>query len=120
MTQALKTGSELIPDARVDGGTVIASIRGEIDLHNSPDLRTAMLDVLLASKPQKVVLNLEQVPYMDSSAIAVFVEALQRLRKTGGKLCLTNLQPRVRGLLEIARLDSIFVICADENEALKK
>jgi len=120
MTKELKTGSDLISDARVDGSTVIASVRGEIDLHNSPDLRAALLDVLLASKPQKVVLNLQQVPYMDSSAIAVFVEALQRLRKAGGKLCLTNLQPRVRGLLEIARLDSIFVICADEAEALKK
>jgi anti-anti-sigma factor len=120
MTQVLKTGSELVPDARVDGDAVLATIRGEIDLHNSPDLRAAMLDVLLASKPKKVVLNLQQVPYMDSSAIAVFVEGLQRLRRFGGKLCLTNLQPRVKGLLEIARLDSIFVICADEAEALKK
>jgi hypothetical protein len=33
---------------------------------------------------------------------------------------LTNLQPRVKGLLEIARLDSIFMIAADENEALAK
>jgi len=66
------------------------------------------------------VLNLSQVPYMDSSAIAVMVETLQKLRKFGGKLYLTNLQPRVKGLLEIARLDSIFVITADEAEALTK
>ena len=47
---------------------------------------------------------------MDSSAIAVLVEALQKIRKTGGRIFLTNLQPRVKGLLEIARLGSIFVI----------
>ena len=47
---------------------------------------------------------------MDSSAIAVLVEAMQKLRKTGGRVYLTNLQPRVKGLLEIARLGSIFVI----------
>ena len=70
--------------------------------------------------PTKLVLNLAEVPYMDSSAIAVFVETLQKLRKAGGKLYLTNLQPRVKGLLEIARLDSIFVICADEKEAMTK
>ena len=57
---------------------------------------------------------------MDSSAIAVLVEALQKLRKIGGKLYLTNLQPRVKGLLEIARLDTIFVLAATDDEALKK
>ena len=51
---------------------------------------------------------------------AVFVESLQKLRKAGGKLYLTNLQPRVKGLLEIARLDSIFVLCENEDEAMKK
>ena len=57
-----------------------------------------------------LVLDLAGVPYMDSSAVAVLVEALQRIRRSGGKIHLRNLQPRVRGLLEIARLDTIFVV----------
>jgi anti-anti-sigma factor len=57
---------------------------------------------------------------MDSSAIAVLVESLQKIRKTGGKIYLTSLQPRVKGLLEIARLDAIFVITANEEEAMTK
>ncbi len=116
----IKTQSELIPTAKQDGDTVVAAVRGEIDLHNSPDLRGALLNILAQAQPKKLILNLSTVPYMDSSAIAVFVESLQKLRKAGGKLYLTNLQPRVKGLLEIARLDSIFVLCADEAEALKK
>ena len=40
--------------------------------------------------------------------------------ETGGRIFLTNLQPRVKGLLEIARLDSIFVLVKDEAEALSK
>jgi anti-sigma B factor antagonist len=116
----LKSGTELVPAARQEGEAVIASVRGEIDLHNSPELRTAMLEVLMKSQPKKVILNLAQVPYMDSSAIAVLVETLQKLRKFGGKLYLTNLQPRVKGLLEIARLDSIFVLAKDDAEALAK
>ena len=116
----LKTQSELIPTARKDGDAVLAAVRGEIDLHNSPDLRAGLLALLTEAQPKKLILNLSAVPYMDSSAIAVFVESLQKLRKAGGKLYLTNLQPRVKGLLEIARLDSIFVLCADENEAMKK
>jgi len=116
----LKTGTDLVPVARQEGDVVIASVRGEIDLHNSPEVRAALLDVLLKVQPKKLILNLAQVPYMDSSAIAVLVETLQKLRKIGGKLYLTHLQPRVKGLLEIARLDSIFVLAKDEAEAMAK
>jgi anti-anti-sigma factor len=109
---------ELITSARHEGDSAIVSIRGEIDLHNSPELRTHMLQHLADGKIKNLILNLTEVPYMDSSAIAVFVEGLQKLRKIGGKIFLTNLQPRVKGLLEIARLDTIFVVCPDEASAL--
>ena len=115
----LKVSSDLISAARKEGDAVIVSVRGEIDLQNSPDLRTELLDLLMKQKPQRFVLNLSQVPYMDSSAIAVLVELLQKARKTGGRIFLADLQPRVKGLLEIARLGSIFGIVDDEAEALK-
>jgi anti-sigma B factor antagonist len=116
----LRTDTDLVPTARTEGDALLATVRGEIDLHNSPELRTALLDLLTRANPKKLILNLSQVPYMDSSAIAVLVEMLQKLRRAGGKICLTNLQPRVKGLLEIARLDSIFMLVATEEEALKK
>lgn len=111
---------ELVQNLRRQGDAVVASLMGEIDLHNSPQVRAALLETLNREKPQRLVLNLAGVPYMDSSAIAVLVESLQKLRKTGGKIYLTNLQPRVKGLLEIARLDAIFVIAASEEEAMTK
>ena len=113
-----KNISDLITSARHEGDAAIVAIRGEIDLHNSPELRNHMLQHLGDGSIKRLILNLTEVPYMDSSAIAVFVEALQKLRKTGGKIYLTNLQPRVKGLLEIARLDTIFIVCADEHAAL--
>ena len=115
----LRTTSDLLPSARKEGDAVIVAVRGEIDLQNSPELRTELLDIMAKHAPQRVVMNLAQVPYMDSSAIAVLVELLQKVRKTGGKIFLTNLQPRVKGLLEIARLGSIFSIVNDESEAMK-
>jgi len=122
MSEGNSGGLDLVPTTRVDAASksVIASIRGEIDLHNSPDLRGTLLELLTKHEPKRLVLNLSQVPYMDSSAIAVLVEALQKIRKSGGRIFLTDLQPRVKGLLEIARLDSIFVVAKDEAEALSK
>jgi anti-sigma B factor antagonist len=112
--------SESVPSVRQEGETVIATVRGDIDLHNSPQLRGRLLGFIEEMKPKKLVLNLAGVAYMDSSAIAVLVESLQKMRKAGGRIFLTNLQPRVQGLLEIARLDSIFVLTKDEAEALAK
>ncbi len=114
----LRTGSDLVPSARREGSVVIAAIRGEIDLHNSPELRTEILDLLHRNEPKRLVLNLTLVPYMDSSAVAVLVEALQKLRKVGGGVFLTGLQPRVKGLLEIAHLTSIFTVVDDEAAAI--
>lgn len=116
------SGVDLVPSTRVDAANkaVFASIRGEIDLHNSTDLRGVLLELLSKHEPKRMVLNLAQVPYMDSSAIAVLVEALQKIRKIGGRIFLTDLQPRVKGLLEIARLDSIFVVAKDEADALSR
>jgi anti-sigma B factor antagonist len=109
--------TNVVSSSRAQGDAVIVTVQGEVDLHNSPDLRSALLSVL-TPVPKRLILNLAAVPYMDSSAIAVLVEALQKLRPSGGRVMLICLQPRVKGLLEIARLDSIFTIAADEQQAL--
>ena len=111
---------ELVQGIRRQGEAVLASLVGEIDLHNSPQVRAALLETLQREKPKRLILNLAGVPYMDSSAIAVLVESLQKIRKIGGKIYLTNLQPRVKGLLEIARLDAIFVLTDSEEAAMAK
>ena len=118
--EMLKTTTPLVPSARKDGDAVIVAARGEIDLNNSPELRSELFSILTRHAPRRLVLNLAEVPYMDSSAVAVLVETLQKMRKLGGRVYLTNLQPRVQGLIEIARLGMIFVIAKDEAEALKK
>jgi anti-anti-sigma factor len=114
----LNAGTDLVPAARREGDAVIATLHGEIDLHNSTELRTAMLGTLLHSGPKKLILEMSDVPYMDSSAVAVLVEALKKIQKLGGRVYLVNPQPRVRGLLEIARLHTLFVIVASESDAL--
>ena len=116
MSESLKTASKLVPAARKEGDALVASVAGEIDLNNSPELRATLLGLLARSPAKKVVLNLAQVPYMDSSAVAVLVVLLRKLN--GGKIFLTDLQKRVQGLLEVAKLSTIFKIVPTEKEAL--
>jgi anti-anti-sigma factor len=115
----LKTASDIVPTARTEGDALILSVRGEIDMSNSPALRTEILDLVGKHSPRRLVLNLTAVGYMDSSACAVLVQALRRMRELGGKVYLTGLQPRVKGILEIQRLVSIFTVVQDEADALK-
>jgi anti-anti-sigma factor len=117
---ASKPDPDLLTTARAEPGVlVVSAIHGEVDLHNSSTLRTLLLDSLRRWQPKKLILNMALVPYMDSSAIAVLVEVFRELRRTQGRVLLAELQPRVKGLLEIARLDSIFVIAKDERQALE-
>jgi len=109
--------TQLVPSYRKEGEALVATVRGEIDLNNSPLLRSSLLHLVERHAPKQLVLNLAGVPYMDSSAIAVLVELLRKVGGSG-RIVLTDLQPRVKGLLEIARLHTIFRLVGSEREAL--
>jgi anti-anti-sigma factor len=104
--------------ARLESATLILTLGGDVSMHNSPAVRRQVLGSINRDKPARLVLNLQRVSYMDSSGLAVLVEAVQTMRKTGGRVVLSNVQPRVRTVMEIAQLNSIFAIAADERAAM--
>ena len=87
----------------------ILALEGEIDLHESPAVRDELRS-LIERKPPRVVVDLSEVSYIDSSGLAVLVEALQRIQDYGGKLALVGLRANVRTVFEIAKLDQVFRI----------
>lgn len=101
------------------GSTTIVAPSGDIDLSVSRDLQTRLRDVF-SKKPDKVVVDLEGVPYMDSSGVATLVEGMQIARKQNAELILCRLQPRVRSIFEIARLEKVFTIVDGFDEAVSE
>ena len=101
-----------------EGGVVVVRPQGEVDLASSPQLR-AKLTELIGGKPTRMILDLSQVSYMDSSGVATLVEAMQQCRRNSATLALAGLQARVRSVFEIARLDTVFDIQNDLESALK-
>lgn len=101
---------DILRGISIQAQTLSASIHGEIDLHNAPTLRGAIFRALDENDVRNVAFDLAEVPYMDSSAIAVLVETLQKLRKVGGSVTLLRPGKRVRDILHIARLDTIFKV----------
>lgn len=100
------------------GEVVVLELSGEIDINTSPQVRK-VFDRLIKQEIKKVLLNFAEVGYIDSSGLATLVEMLQRLRRLQGALRLCNLSEKVRGLFEITKLDKLFSIFANEEEALK-
>jgi len=94
----------------------ILVLDGEIDLHRSPEIKQ-LLQPLIINKTPRILLDLSQVSYIDSSGLAVFIEAFQQVIAYGGSLRLFGLQESVRSIFSIARLDQVFEIFPDAASA---
>ena len=97
-------------------GAIIVPV-GEIDLGRAPAFREHITRVQ-RDRPIRLIVDLSQVPYMDSSGVATLVEAMQTARRSGSRLVLANLQDRVRSIFEIARLETVFVIVKSVEEGM--
>lgn len=97
----------------------IIDCSGDIDLYSSPTLRDALLAEIKPQGPS-VLVNMSDVPYIDSSGIATLVEGLQLTRQTKTRFGLFGLHANARSVLELARLHKVFTIFENESEALKK
>jgi len=104
--------------ARNANDGVILDISGDIDLANSPAMRKVLLGEIKEKHTRKVYLNLKNVRYIDSSGIASLVEGLKASRDNGARMILYGLSPSVREVMELSRLQKIFEIYDNEEQAL--
>jgi anti-sigma B factor antagonist len=111
-----KNGSPASPTPRRDRSNVLP-LKGEIDLHVSPSV-TASLDGMIDKKPERLVVDLSDVTYIDSAGLAALIQAMQKVEAYGGKFLLAGLQETVRSIFEISRLDQVFQIFPDADAAL--
>lgn len=98
-------------------GISIFRLNGDVDITTSPELKKT-LDRAITDVKNKVILNLKDVGYVDSSGLATLVEIFKNLRARKGVLKLTDLSDKVRGLFEITKLDKLFDIKKTEEEAV--
>ncbi|HWZ13421.1 MAG TPA: STAS domain-containing protein [Acidobacteriaceae bacterium] len=102
---------------QVDGVTIL-DLSGRITLgEGSVQLRDAIRD-LLAKGQKKILLNLADVNYIDSSGIGELVSAFTTVKNQGGELKLLNLTKKVHDLLQITKLYTVFDVQDDETTAI--
>jgi anti-sigma B factor antagonist len=104
---------------RLVGGVTIVDISGRIVLgEESAALRNLVCD-LLNKGHKKILLNLGDVNYIDSSGLGNLVSAFTSVRKQEGELKLLNLTNKVHDVMQIAKLYTVFDIMDDEEAAVK-
>jgi anti-sigma B factor antagonist len=99
-------------------GVTVVDLSGRITLgEGSVVLRDTIRD-LIAKGEKKILLNLGDVTYIDSSGIGELVSAFTAVRKEGGELKLLNLTKKVHDLLQITKLYTVFDVKDDEAAAI--
>ena len=95
----------------------VLPLKGEIDLHVSPEIAVSLAGVA-ATRPAHIVVDLTKVTYVDSSGLAALIQGMQDVREYGGKFAIVGIQEDVRPIFEMARLDQVFQIFPDLDSAL--
>jgi anti-anti-sigma factor len=104
---ALEKAPSLTIDERWDAGVAIATVRGEIDIDTVATL-SELLGHLAAKNPQRLIIDLAGVSFVDSSGLGGFV----RIRNTlppGCPVIIRSPQRRIRQLFKITGLDSVII-----------
>jgi anti-sigma B factor antagonist len=93
---------------RHQGGNCLGSISGRITIDSSPDLRSLLLQTLETADCESLTVDLYDVPYVDTSGLAMLLEVLRAARGLNKALRLSGVGERPRYLLEATRLLRLF------------
>jgi anti-sigma B factor antagonist len=100
-------------------GVTIVDMSGRITLGEGSVVLRDSIKELLGKGQKKILLNLGDVSYIDSSGIGELVSAFTSVRNQGGELKLLKLTKKVHDLLQITKLYTVFDIKDDETEAIR-
>jgi anti-sigma B factor antagonist len=104
---------------RLVSDVIILDLEGKILIGEGDDqLREAVTKLADAGK-SKILLNLAEVPYVDSAGLGEIVRCYTTVSKKGGKLKLLNLTKKIQDLLSITKLLTVFETYDSEDEAVK-
>jgi anti-sigma B factor antagonist len=106
-------------DERVVEGVTILDLKGKMTLGEGDELLKDKINSLLQQDKKQLLLNLENVPYIDSAGLGEIVRTYTTVSRQGGKLKLLNLTKRIQDLLAITKLLTVFDTYDSEAEAIK-
>lgn len=105
-------------EERAVGGVTILDLQGKMLIGEGDELLREKINQLVENGTQKIVLNLAEVPYVDSAGLGEIVRCYTTVSRKNGKLKLLNLTKRIHDLLSITKLLTVFETYDSEEEAV--
>lgn len=99
--------------------TNILHLKGRFDVYNVAFLQTWVEQELSQHGNSYLLIDLEQVNFVDMAALIAFAEETKRCRQQQGDLVLCNLQPAVQIILDLTHFDAQLTTCSTLNEAFE-
>jgi anti-sigma B factor antagonist len=106
-------------EQRSVGDVIVLDLKGKMTLGEGDELLKDKINSLLQQGHKKVVLNLEDVPYLDSAGLGEIVRTYTTISRQGGSLKLLNLTKRITDLLSITKLLTVFETYDSEADAVR-
>jgi anti-sigma B factor antagonist len=106
-------------DERTVGGVTILDMKGKMTLGDGDELLRKRVAGVVEKGCKQIVLNLGDVPYIDSAGLGEIVRTYTTVSRQGGSLKLLNLTKRITDLLSITKLLTVFDTFDSEGEAVK-
>lgn len=106
-------------DERTVGDVVVLDLKGRVMLGDGDEVLKDKVNSLLNQGMKKIVLNLAEVPYIDSAGLGEVVRTYTTVSRQGGHLKLLNLTKRITDLLAITKLLTVFDTYDSETEAVR-
>lgn len=107
---------DLLVQSRAEGAWTVVDVEGEVDLSTASSLRDRIVE-LVEKGSRQIVINLQGVPFMDSTGLGVLVGSLKRVREREGTLALAGVRRPVHRVLSLTGMDKVFPIHASVAEA---
>lgn len=96
----------------------LIEVEGQLIVGNRQELKQQVLEQL-EEGDRKFVIDFAETGYIDSSGLGVLVSLSKKIREQGGELRLSSLNEDLRTLFELTKLDTLFRIADDKEEALE-
>ena len=106
-------------EQRTVGSVMILDLKGKVTLGEGDEVLKDKINSLILQGHKKMLLNLADVPYIDSAGLGEIVRTYTTVSRQGGQLKLVNLTKRITDLLMITKLLTVFETFDSEAEALK-
>ena len=106
-------------DERVVGAVMILDLKGKITLGEGDEALKDKINSLILQGHKKILLNLADVPYIDSAGLGEVVRTYTTVSRQGGQLKMVNLTKRITDLLMITKLLTVFETFDNERDALQ-